>query len=112
MLVVKVFSPQEGILDSWIWAANIGGIYSISSPYVILQGDNQDNSGYIFKYLWEILAPYNAMAFGWKVFHDRIKTRVNLRRRHVIHCGMKRLLLIFCFHVHLRGIVGRLATNG
>lgn len=97
-----------GVSDSWLWMASSDGQYSVSSTYLLLHGiEIMDD---VFKHLWKILAPLNALAFSWRMLYDRIQTCTNLRRRPVIWeveeviCPICRwginftpsLLLLFC----------------
>lgn len=43
-----------------------------------------NTGGDVFKSLWYVPSPSNVLAFTWKMFHDRIQTRDNLRKRQAI----------------------------
>lgn len=74
----------EGVMDSRIWTAEPGGAYSVRSAYKSLQKNEGLNKDPIFRLLWIPAAPSNICAFTWKVLLNRIPTRMNLLRRHIM----------------------------
>lgn len=40
--------------------------------------------GKVFSNIWKSPAPSKVVAFSWKLFHDRILSKVNLAHRHVL----------------------------
>lgn len=83
MLVVNLCTLQDGIHDSWTWSASSDGLYYVYPTYDIIQEESPYERGILFTSLWEAPTQSDALAFGWRVIHDRIQTRVKLRRRQV-----------------------------
>jgi len=76
--------------DVWRWRLEDSGVFTVKSAYisleeVVLSEDRwrEDEKG-VFKCLWKIPAPSKVVAFGWKVFLNRIPSKVNLVLRHVL----------------------------
>ncbi|XP_057444430.1 uncharacterized protein LOC130736644 [Lotus japonicus] len=82
--ILQSFAPSLNSADSWLWLANPEGKYTVQSAYISLQDHGPDLIEDTFKYLWSVPAPSNVLAFSWKVFHDRIQSRVNLSKRHAL----------------------------
>lgn len=78
---------SEGVADKWIWSKEEGGIYSVKSAYVCLLGELGDLADGVFQKLWSVRAPSNAISLAWKLLHNRIQSKVNLRRRGLLNIG-------------------------
>ena len=69
---------------SWIWKADSSGKYSTTTAYELLleaaRGETKDET---FVELWKLKIPLKAAVFAWRLFRDRLATKVNLRRRQV-----------------------------
>lgn len=81
---LKLFVPSLNVVDTWLWLANPKGTYTVHSAYACLQESDFDIGKDPFKSPWCVPAPSNVVAFTWKVFHDKIQTRDNLKTREVI----------------------------
>lgn len=84
LLSLQTFSPHATEDDGWTWNANPKGAYSASSAYSCLMGPVHLPDENIFSLLWNVPALSNALALAWKVLLDRVQTRSNLFKRHVI----------------------------
>ncbi|MCI03802.1 hypothetical protein A2U01_0024843, partial [Trifolium medium] len=75
--------------------------FSVKSAYTVLEnalGVSVQSSVVSNKALtkvWKSLAPSKVIAFSWQLLQDRIPTRQNLFRRHVIK-DLSNTLCIFC----------------
>jgi len=75
--------------DRWWWKLE-NGTFSVSSMYKKLDGMrveavlHTDVQLSMFTQIWKSLAPAKVVTFSWKLFRDRIPTRVNLSRRHAL----------------------------
>ncbi|XP_057425853.1 uncharacterized protein LOC130719213 [Lotus japonicus] len=78
------FVPKLGCPDSWKWVPDQFGIYSVKSAYMLLSGSVPVQGDNMFRLLWSLKAPSNAIALAWKVLINRIQTKVNLNRRGIV----------------------------
>lgn len=74
--------------DCWVWIGNSSGNYSCKNGYVL--ASKQVDSGPVDSAKWSKLTwikwcPPKINAFIWKLLLDRIPTRVNLRKRKILH---------------------------
>ena len=82
-----VWSQEE---DMWWWNLEEKGVFSVKSAYAKLVGLVlaeelwQGEEKKVFQELWIIPAPSKVVAFGWRVFLNRISTKVNLTLRNVL----------------------------
>lgn len=75
---------QPSSRDLLLWGSNSDGSYSTKSAYNFLKNeDSQTIKDSAFKNIWNLKLPPRACAFSWRIFKNRIPTKVNLRRRHV-----------------------------
>lgn len=54
------------------WTRDGSGFYTVKSVYGDLMGFVSLEEDQLFRGLWKIMAPSNAIAVGWKVLLDRI----------------------------------------
>lgn len=67
----------------WVWTKDGSGSYSVKSSYEsIFEFELEDNCD-AFQWLWKAWAPSNVRAFGWRVFLNRIQTKLNLAHRNI-----------------------------
>ncbi|XP_028190615.1 uncharacterized protein LOC114376598 [Glycine soja] len=84
MADIAEFQIQPASRDLLLWGLDTGGPYSTKATYSFLKdGDNQVTEDSDFKSIWNLKIPPRASAFSWRLFKNRIPTKVNLRRRHV-----------------------------
>lgn len=71
------------------------GVYSVRTTYDLIQGPSTRERDPIFKMIWKCAIPSNTCAFIWRMFHDRIQTKTNLRRRNILQADQD-VLCCFC----------------
>lgn len=84
LVSLQLFVPSLNQTDTWVWLANSDGRYTVKSAYHCLQQPGMATGEEVFKSLWGVPVPSNALAFTWKVLQNRIQTRDNLHKRHII----------------------------
>jgi len=86
-------SDTRFFVHAWESAINVyvdDGRFTVNSMYKKLEGllleerSVTDDQGRVFVSIWKSPAPSKVVAFSWKLFHDRIPTKVNLSYRHVL----------------------------
>ncbi|KAL5126150.1 putative ribonuclease H protein [Glycine soja] len=71
-------------MDSLIWRADNTGSYSTKSAYNLLMADSTNLAeDTVLRSMWNLKIPPRASAFSWRLFKNRLPTKVNLRRRQV-----------------------------
>jgi len=75
--------------DRWWWKLEEKGSFSVSSMYrkldeMVVTVSSTEVQLSAFTHIWKSPAPSKVIAFSWKLLRDRILTRVNLSRRHVL----------------------------
>lgn len=94
-LLVSLKEDLDGVVwfqeeDEWWWNVEDNGMFSVKSAYDKLErlvlGEGVWNLAErrVFEDLWKIPAPSKVVAFAWKVFLNRIPTKVNLAVRNVV----------------------------
>ena len=75
---------QPSSRDLLLWRADPGGYYSIKSAYNLLKDvDSHVTEDSASKIIWSLKIPPRTSAFSWRIFKNRLPSKVNLRRRHV-----------------------------
>ncbi|KAL5122959.1 hypothetical protein HKD37_02G003650 [Glycine soja] len=70
--------------DTWVWAADVSGIYSTRSAYSLFwEKVAVENLHDCFEDLWKIKIPSKIGVFAWRMLWDRLPTKSNLRARQV-----------------------------
>lgn len=78
--------------DEIVWGETNDDIYSVKSGYYLLQSlDGSPNIAQECEYgkafwrvFWKIKVPPRWKIFGWRILHNALSTRDNLRRRWII----------------------------
>lgn len=79
-------SIEDGI---WWWRLEGNGVFSVKSMYkklelLLAETTVSVEHRRVFTHIWKSPAPSKLVVFSWKLFHDRIPTKVNLRHRQVL----------------------------
>lgn len=81
--LISSFTPMRGRRDSWTWIKENDGKFSVKSAYDMIVGSNSEMEEEVFKILWRVPAPSNAILVGWKLLINRIQSKENLDKRNV-----------------------------
>ncbi|GAU27401.1 hypothetical protein TSUD_356360 [Trifolium subterraneum] len=85
LLHVVTQSLSLGMEDSWVWTLDPTGSYSVKSAYLAITSVEvapEPNS--LLTRVWKSWAPSKVIVFSWQLLQDRVPTRQNLLRRHVL----------------------------
>jgi len=72
-----------GSFDTWKWKDNDNGIFSVKSAYNKLQGSFDEEGNKELKTLWSIRVAPKAQLLGWRLFMDKLPTKVKLTAKGV-----------------------------
>jgi ribonuclease HI len=92
--------------DQWAWAPQRNGVYTVKSAYNLLSREAQNKKdktessnavqGDPWKSIWKLHVPPKIQSFWWRVIHDFVPVRNNLKKCHVeklsqcVDCGAER----------------------
>ncbi|XP_057444514.1 uncharacterized protein LOC130736741 [Lotus japonicus] len=83
-IVIHLSKPdKEEKTTKLIWVKESDGIFSVKSAYDSIVETDLEFDESNFNLVWKVWAPSNASALGWRVFLDRIQTKMNLVRRNI-----------------------------
>ncbi|RZB61161.1 hypothetical protein D0Y65_043773 [Glycine soja] len=75
-------SPNAALKDYWVWGADPKGIFSTSTAYLCIKGDQPiDYLNCGFSQLWEIKVPPRALSFAWRLLWDRTFVQIEVLRQ-------------------------------
>ena len=75
---------NSNLNDTWVWRADINGIFSTKSAYQVLKDEQASEVQYLaFQQLWDIKIPPRALSFAWRLLWDRLPTKDNLAKRQI-----------------------------
>ena len=75
---------QRQVKDNMLWLAESNGQYSTRSAYSLCMNTTSANpDGNIFKAIWQLKIPPRVAIFCWRLFRNRLPTKVTLLRRRV-----------------------------
>lgn len=94
-LLVNLLEDLEGHVwsngeDGWVWRMEEEGKFTVKSMYAklerrwIVENNWSVEELRVFLQLWKSPTPSKVVALSWKVFLDRIPSRLNLRRRYAL----------------------------
>ncbi|KAF1884621.1 hypothetical protein Lal_00028502 [Lupinus albus] len=95
---LKSVSLQRYSFDSWEWRSDSSKIYTVKSTYILLNQSstlNSDNAQFSYS-IWKSKAPLKVITFSWRLFMDRIPTKIALSRRGITFSDGGGLLCPFC----------------
>jgi len=75
---------QENIKDQWRWLLDLIHGYSVSGTYCFLTDTDDQVAASLLTDVWHKLVPTKVSMFVWSLLQDRISTKSNLVRRHVL----------------------------
>ncbi|KAH9754932.1 putative ribonuclease H protein [Citrus sinensis] len=75
-------SPDKGT-DSLFWAHSKFGRFTTHSAYLAFSNDTPMHDDRLWRTVWSWKGPQSVRIFLWQVFHDRLKTKAELVRRHI-----------------------------
>jgi len=67
--------------DLWAWKANDSTDFNVQSAYIILKGEGQEEGAAMYEGFWRIKAQPSAHFTTWRVFEDKIASKINLVKR-------------------------------
>jgi hypothetical protein len=94
-LVTELLGVIQGVTlaereDKWSWQHDTTSEFSVKSTYDFLSNLTIDRNCFsleclsAFKAIWKCTAPSKVLGFSWMLLHDRIPTKTNLFRRHIL----------------------------
>ena len=75
---------QDNIQDSWRWLLDPMHGYSVRGTYRFLTSADESVISGAYNNVWHKLVLSKVSLFAWRLLQDRIPTRSNLMRRHVL----------------------------
>ena len=78
--------PERG-QDQIFWSASNTGNFIVRSAYHYLAGSRHDDKDLNWFLTWRWKGPQAICVFIWTVLHDRLKTKRELMRRHLVSNG-------------------------
>ena len=75
---------QDHIQDNWRWLLDPVHGYSVCGAYRFLTSDAEPVVDGVYKNVWHKLVPSKVALFAWRLLQDKIPTRANLVRIHVL----------------------------
>ncbi|KAJ7969151.1 Reverse transcriptase zinc-binding domain [Quillaja saponaria] len=81
--IQSIFMSITGGEDKLIWHFTPRCIYTVSSGYQLLTNSIRDNKlpTIDWKKIWDRQVPHKVKTFMWRLVHDNVATRDNLRLR-------------------------------
>lgn len=83
-LLLHNVSLQVDRVDKWLWRLETSSVYSVRSAYKLLSASTHVDQVVPASSLWHKNVPLKVVIFAWRLFRDRLPTKDNLFRRHVI----------------------------
>ena len=83
-LVLSTVALQVDNEDRWRWKAETSHVYSVCSAYKLLTVHPSTVSVVSASSIWNKDVPLKVVLFAWRLFRDRLPTKMNLVRRGVI----------------------------
>jgi len=83
-LLLSTVALQVDKDDRWLWKAETSHVYSVCSAYKLLTIHPSTVSVVSASSIWNKDVPLKVVLFAWRLFRDRLPTKMNLLRRGVI----------------------------
>jgi len=83
-LFLLIVTLQVDSVDAWRWTPGIARSYTASGAYRLLTDTTQINNQIPTKLLWRKDMPLKVSVFAWRLFHNRLPSKLNLFRRGII----------------------------
>jgi hypothetical protein len=83
-LLLHNVSLQVDRVDRRVWRLESSSEYTVRSAYNFLSATTPVNHAVPVSSLWHKNVPLKVVVFAWRLFRDRLPTKNNLFRRHVI----------------------------
>ncbi|RHN60029.1 putative RNA-directed DNA polymerase [Medicago truncatula] len=83
-LLLQNVSLQVHRKDGWKWSADSTSCYTVQSAYKTLIAQVYFDHSVMSTSLWHKDVPLKVVLFAWRLFRDRLPTKDNLHRRHVL----------------------------
>lgn len=89
MSILKEVQPGRDEHDKFIWCGCPSNVFSMQSCYKYFLQENQNSAletklKEALEVMWEVKAPPKVKIFTWRVFLDRLSTRVQLIKKSII----------------------------
>lgn len=75
---------KEGVKDKWVWLGGKSHTYTVKKAYKVLMSSASIEANPKCEKAWHNSIPPKVSILVWRIFQDRISTKINLARRGVI----------------------------
>lgn len=86
-LIYSIQLAKNCCIDSWFWAHELNGIYTVKSAYKLAQNLlrpwDENNNGCIWKSLWRVKVPAKFKTFLWRALANCLPTLSNLQTKRI-----------------------------
>jgi len=84
-LLLQNATLQVDRVDKRLWRLETSSVYTVRSVYKFLNDNVTVDKAMPVSSLWHKNVPLKVVIFAWRMFRDRLPTKDNLLRRHVIN---------------------------
>jgi hypothetical protein len=99
---------QPIVADKWMWRHDPGGGYTVRSTYSQLTFRDVQEEKAISALIWHKQVLVKVSVLAWRLLRNRLPTKDNLVRRHIVTHDSRFCVTGFCTHVELDKNLGRL----
>ncbi|MCI09288.1 kinesin-like protein, partial [Trifolium medium] len=75
---------QPNVTDQWLWRPDSGGGYTVRGVYNLLTFTEAQDVEATIDLIWHKHVPLKVSVVAWRLFRNRLPTKDNLMRRHII----------------------------
>jgi hypothetical protein len=75
---------QPDVIDRWVWRYDPNGGYSVRGAYQLLTATDVQDTTTTSYLIWHKQVPLKVLVMTWRLFRNRLPTKDNLVRRHII----------------------------